>query len=190
MNIPKSHKPRVFIASPLFNPAQIAIIRDIETLLAENDFSFYSARLHSGSDKLTPEQKRDLRAWDPIFESNVQGLDDCDVMIAVLEYAFPDGQQLVLQDRRGLDAGADSIDTVLELPDAGTVWEMGYHQAQGKLVLGFHSNKGEAPELDAHARRGRHDPRHGRPRDLPEHRERRYDRPRAADPPRMERPTR
>lgn len=139
--------PKVFIASPLFNEPQIEIIKQIEQLLTDNEFPFYSARLHSGSDKLTAEQKRSLVNWDPVFESNVQGLDECTVMIAVLEYALPHREYPAHIAMGLLDSpqeepfGSGTSFTPIELPDAGTVWEMGYHKAQNKIVIGFHQDK-------------------------------------------------
>lgn len=139
------NKPTIFIASPLFNPEQIEIIKTIETLLEVNGFDFYSARLHSGSADMTLEQRKDIRAWDPVFKSNEEGLNSCQTMIAVLEYALPEGQRLSLvEDVPGYDTGIGEREgflkehVSLELPDAGTVWECGYHRAQGKLVFGFH----------------------------------------------------
>lgn len=140
-------KPKIFIASPLFNPNQIAIIERIENLLTEKGYDFYSARLHSGSDKMTPEQRKDITAWDPVFDSNERGLDECDVMIAVLEYAMPPREypahiQMAIIDNPDLEpCGPGTVFTPIELPDAGTVWECGYHRAQGKLVLGFHTDQ-------------------------------------------------
>lgn len=149
-------RPRVFIASPLFNPAQHAIIESIERLLTAAHYEFYSARRDSGSDKLSPIQRKDINAWNPVFESNEQGLDVCRVCIAVLEYALPTeqhrlgllvppiGELYTHKDpniyRQGLDETPYRF-TPLELPDAGTVWETGYLRAQGKLVIGYHSKK-------------------------------------------------
>jgi len=140
--------PKIFIASPLFNPPQIELISEIEGLLQMYGFDFYSARLHSGSDKMSPEQRKDIRAWDPVFKSNIDGLNECQVMIAVLEYRMPETTGIALLDF-DIDSYADDnpwnlgIEEIkrIELPDAGTVWEAGYFRAQGKLVLGFHSDR-------------------------------------------------
>lgn len=143
-----STKPKIFIASPLFNGPQIETIIQIERLLSDYGYDFYSARLHSGSGKMTSEQRKDINAWDPVFDANEQGLNECRVMIAVLEYALPEGDKTELF-QRGAHVGMDfdgepeyaSKRTRIELPDAGTVWEAGYFRAQGKLVLGFHTNQ-------------------------------------------------
>jgi len=135
-------KPKVFIASPLFNEPQIEIIAKIEDLLTKYGYKYYSARKHSGSDKMTPEQRKDIHAWDPVFNSNEQGLNECRVMIAVLEYALPDCTYFgSLYSPCVEPFGPGTQFTPIELPDAGTVWECGYHRAQGKLVLGFHQDK-------------------------------------------------
>jgi len=130
-------KPKIFIAAPLFNANQIDIIVGIESILDFYGFGFYSARLHSGSDKLTPEDRKDIRKWDPVFDSNEQGLNECSVCVAVLEYAMSEDECLgiVSSTEGGLDYKP------VELPDAGTVWETGYMRAQGKLVIGFHTTK-------------------------------------------------
>lgn len=129
----EDNKPKIFIASPLFNTAQHEILDQIESILEQHDYTYYSARKHSGSDLLTPEQRKDINAWNPVFDSNRQGLDECRVCIAVLEYAYPEGTTLCVV--------KNSVAMQVELPDAGTVWETGYLHAQGKLVLGFHTTK-------------------------------------------------
>ncbi len=138
-------QPRIFIASPLFNKPQIELIEQIEEILIDTGYGgFYSARLHSGSDKLSSEQKKDIKAWDPVFESNIQGLDSCRVMIAVLDYRLPGSLALAqgeLVRTFGTDGREDNAQLVnakpIVIPDAGTVWEMGYHRAQGKIVIGL-----------------------------------------------------
>ena len=159
-------KPKIFIASPLFNSAQHAVLDHIESCLTGLGYEFYSARHHSGSDKLSPDQKKVLANWNPVFDSNVQGLDDCHVCIANIGYQYPAGTELVL--KRKADAAVlaalvpgkgetvtithepDDAGSVneewsevahlmpLSLPDSGTVWEMGYMRAQGKLIIGYH----------------------------------------------------
>lgn len=141
---------RIFIASPLFNPPQIEIIRRIEAEISAAGYDYYSARKHSGSDKLSPEERKTFAGWQPIFDSNEDGLDQCCACIAVLEYAMPEGHglfahspcDLAEQDAQlGKPVVPFGKHTRIELPDAGTVWECGYLRAQGKLVFGFHTDK-------------------------------------------------
>ena len=132
-------KPRVFIASPLFNRPQHELLDNVEAILSNNGFDYYSARKHSGSDKIPKDRLKDMSAWDPVFKSNEDGLNECQVMICVLEYAMPKGVSLVIHGHSFV--GVEMLFKKIELPDAGTVWEAGYHRAQGKLVIGFHSQK-------------------------------------------------
>jgi len=148
-------KPRVFIASPLFNPPQIEIIHRIETLLENNGFPFYSARLHSGSAGMTAEQRNDPEAWVPVFRSNVEGLEECHMMIAVIEYALPRVSQNaaipIAGEQQGMGIGIPylvgnggftlrNVKTLIEVPDAGTVWEMGWFHRAGKPTVAFHTS--------------------------------------------------
>lgn len=156
-------KPKVFLASPLFNKEQHLLLDKVEGLLAKYGFDFYSARHHSGSASMTAEDRKDMAKWDPIFEANVTGLNECQVCLANIGYQQPEGTRLAIlrkllphehyftpDPRVFLQCGstipADSqlhgngphLATFAELPDAGTVWEMGYMHAQNRLVIGFH----------------------------------------------------
>lgn len=152
--------PKVFIASPLFNPAQISIISTIESLCEERGLPYYSARRHSGSHLLSPEQRKVRSNWDSVFQSNEQGLIDSDLMIAVLSYELPTDTQLGLlrehlggEVHRGMSlispkapvAGVNNTPSPdeyafqsIELADNGTVFEVGYFRALGKPVVAFH----------------------------------------------------
>lgn len=129
---------KVFIASPLFNEPQIAIIREIEEALNRAQIPFYSARLHSKSDQIPPEERKNPRAWDAVFDSNVQGLNTSTHMIAVLEYAYPPETSLNVISSI---SGAEVVRTPISLPDAGTVWEMGYFHALRRPVYGYHRDQ-------------------------------------------------
>ena len=130
---------KVYIAAPLFNPAQIEIIESIEELCYDASLDFYSPRLHSGSSLLSPEDRRHFEKWTPVFESNEQALHQCDCMIAVLEYAQTPGFRLGLE---VVTNSGDPMDFIpLEIPDTGVVWEMGVMNALNKPVFGYHSTK-------------------------------------------------
>ncbi len=144
----------VYIAGPFFNPVQIETISKIETLLANLGIPYYSPRLHSGSADMTPEQRRDPQAWVPVFNSNIQYLTQVQVVIAVVSYEIPDGSAFGSLRPIGLQESWSSPDpsvfqcmgkrqhpehpddqelsrwpykfTSLELPDTGTVYEMGF----------------------------------------------------------------
>jgi len=150
-------KPRVYVASPFFNGAQIAIVEEIQQVLEKNEFPYYSPRIHSGSLDFTPEQRKDPKAWEPVFKSNVDELHRCDLMIAVVEYAMPCSATNPLfpeyKAREFLTVGVEGNIMLgtgkvkksyqikeprleLEVPDSGVVWEMGYWKANSDSKAG------------------------------------------------------
>jgi nucleoside 2-deoxyribosyltransferase len=148
----------VYIAGPFFNLAQVLIIARIEAWLSQAGHSFYSPRLHSGSAALSQEEKRDPKAWDPVFASNVYHLYNCGLLLAVVEWAMPEYQALHLcqlsQQRDAELPRSWEIRNKVELPDSGTVWEMGFVRGWNAAaqfyteghepripIIGFHSSK-------------------------------------------------
>lgn len=140
--------PKVFIASPLFNPQQMLVIDGIEQLLHSRQLEYYSARHDSESHVPKGDDKKKPEAWNGVFRNNEEGLRDCDIMIAVLSYALaPDcmmgtGEMINFSHQKNLPTQVvmNSFKP-LELPDSGTVWEMGYFRALDKIVIGFHPEK-------------------------------------------------
>lgn len=128
-------KPKVYVAGPFFNQPQIDMICRIQGILTRLGYSYYSPRTDSGSADLTPEQKKDPKAWDPIFDSNLRELHSCKLMIACLSYPLPlhDGLFSVHLGEGGLvEVGAR-----VEIPDAGTVFELGYRKALSRSQMGL-----------------------------------------------------
>lgn len=150
-----STPPRVYIAAPFFNPVQVTIVQQIEDLLQLHKYDYYSPRLHSGSAGLTSAERKNYDAWTPIINSNVSELYKCDIVLAVLAYAQPDGWSLCVgqfQETEYAKHGAvpfktyikteiKEVSKVLELPDNGVVWECGAAHILGKPIVGFHPTK-------------------------------------------------
>jgi nucleoside 2-deoxyribosyltransferase len=126
-----NRKPKVFIAAPFFNSGQVAVVERIEQLCEKNGLPFYSARLHAGT--VPPEKKKDPTAWKPVFANDVQGIHDSDFLVAVLDYKFPNEDGGLYVHEPGFVDDAFPI----EIPDTGTVWEMGYAFSIGRPVVGF-----------------------------------------------------
>lgn len=134
---------QVYIAGPLFNPAQITILEHIELMCEIASTPHFSPRLHSEPYLPPPEDRAKPEAWDRMFGMNVNAIEKCGVILAVLNYAMPDYMQV------GVGTHVHEFDhqTVmanfkpLYLPDSGTVWEMGYARGTGRIVVGFHPDK-------------------------------------------------
>lgn len=121
---------RIYIASPFFNEVQLEIVKKIEEACLRHGHVIYSPRIHSGSHKLTPEEKKSFSAWKPVYESNVAALYWCTLAISVVTYELEEGKKLCVVQRR-------EILREVHVPDAGTCWEIGFLTALGKPVYGF-----------------------------------------------------
>jgi nucleoside 2-deoxyribosyltransferase len=100
---------KIYLSGPLFSQAEIDWGKRISTLLQE--------RL-KGIEILWPHE---MAGGSPeeIFKANLQALEECDLMVAIL-----DGSQV----------------------DDGTAWEIGYFFSQGKSVLGIRTDFRRAGE--------------------------------------------
>jgi len=138
-------RPKVYIAAPFFNPWQLEIVSQIEGALDDKGYRYYSPRIHSGSASLTPEERRNPLSWRPVFESNISGLRECVLVLAVLCYPLPGNKTLrqvehVLVEDGRKPAGVE-LGPPLEMPDDGVIYEMGCSKILGTPVIGFHPCK-------------------------------------------------
>lgn len=115
---PSMNRIRIYLSGPIFSQAEIEWAGRVKGLI-ENRFSprvmvIWPHEIASGA----PER---------IFRYNLRALDQCPIVVAIL-----DGPQV----------------------DDGTAWEVGYHYARGGKVLGIRTdfrNAGEAPQSRANA---------------------------------------
>lgn len=104
-------KTRIYLSGPLFSQAEIAWGRHIKASLEE---ALQDVEI------IWPHE---LAAGSPgeIFRANLRALDDCDLMIAIL-----DGPQV----------------------DDGTAWEVGYFYARDRKILGIRTDFRKAGESE------------------------------------------
>lgn len=106
-------KEKVYLSGPLFNLAEIEWGRRIKDGILKE--------LGDRTEVLWPHE---IASGSPgeIFRSNLKALDECKIIVAIL-----DGPQV----------------------DDGTAWEVGYHYARGGKIVGIRTDfrkAGEAPE--------------------------------------------
>lgn len=99
---------KVYIAAPFFNREQLTRVSNIETILAREGIAFFSPRSLGVLKDLSPAERDEASSI--IFNKNVEMLDWCDIVIAVID------------DK-----------------DTGTIWEMGYGKGKGKKIIAFTS---------------------------------------------------
>lgn len=103
-------KEKVYLSGPLFSWAEIEFGRWIKACIIEN--------LGERIEVIWPHE---ITAGTPleIFQSNVKALDECKIMVAIL-----DGPQV----------------------EDGTAWEVGYHYARGGRIVGIRTDFRKAGE--------------------------------------------
>lgn len=144
----------LYIAAPFFNAPQISIVERIERMCDAAGLTYYSPRLHSGSADLTSEQRKDFNAWKPVLDSNIKAIVESRLLLAVWEYAMPDGIALVpakyiryydftddIVPPKGYVFDVNNTAKPIELPDNGVVFECGYAHATFTPIVAFHSTK-------------------------------------------------
>lgn len=126
---------KIYLAAPLFNPPQISLLKEIETALVGMGYEIFSPRLETEKLKVPADVRKDPKAWRPVFNVNVEGLEQCDIMVAVLDYPLPEHTKLCVTT---WEPGADHPQLFpVQLPDAGTVWEMGYFFSSYRPIIGY-----------------------------------------------------
>lgn len=104
---------KIYLSGPLFSAGEIAWGERLSALLRENLTDMEIIWPH----EIVPERAKP----EGIFRANLRALDECDLMVALL-----DGAQV----------------------DDGTAWEMGYFFSQGKKILGIRTDFRRAGESD------------------------------------------
>jgi len=74
---------KIYIAAPFFNEEQLNTVKLIEIMLEENDIEYFSPRSEGVLIEMTPEEKE--RKMIEIFDSNIDNLEECDAMIAIID---------------------------------------------------------------------------------------------------------
>lgn len=110
-----------YIAGPFFNPAQVAVIESIEQAFVAADVAAFSPRLCDENKKGPPTPEGAA----VIFDRNVKGLLKCSHLLAVLDWKLQEGYQIRVGRQR--DESWQPLVEVgpLNIPDSGTVFEMG-----------------------------------------------------------------
>ncbi|HOV52479.1 MAG TPA: nucleoside 2-deoxyribosyltransferase [Methanothrix sp.] len=101
---------KIYLSGPLFSQGEIAWAKNVLALLKRRlDCEIiWPHEIASGS-------------MEQIFRANLNALDECDIMVAIL-----DGSQV----------------------DDGTAWEVGYFFSQGKKILGIRTDLRRAGEFE------------------------------------------
>jgi nucleoside 2-deoxyribosyltransferase len=131
---------KFYLAAPFFNPAQARMVERIESLFAQKGVDLFSPR------QTDHNRKKELNDQDAIeiFSNNVAGVKTCSHMLAVLDWAnLPEIEIWTLKHTLISTCVApphvqtEKLGQPLNLPDTGTVWEMGAAFVLEKPIIGF-----------------------------------------------------
>lgn len=104
-----SKKKLIYLAGPLFTHAEVEYNCKLRDMLLRKGFSVFLPQ-EDAEDALEEREKQNQEC---IFKKCVEGLDNSDLIIAIL----------------------DGVDV-----DSGTAWEIGYAYAKGKPVIGLRTD--------------------------------------------------
>lgn len=85
----------IYIAAPFFNPEQLALVQEVELAITNAGMEYFSPRSIGVLQDMQPQER--LANMKRIFEANVENINACDCLLAILDYR-----------------------------DTGTTWELGY----------------------------------------------------------------
>lgn len=133
---------KIYLAAPFFNSVQVELCRRIESEFKGAGIKLVSPRLQhgNGSGGPTPKITTAEQAHE-VYVRNVNDLLECTAVLAVVDWLLPEKQQVrVMEEVAGeLIKGFETYSLIsrsgpLNLPDSGTVWEMGYAAADNKRI--------------------------------------------------------
>lgn len=99
---------KIYLAAPLFSKAECDFNSNLRNELTDAGYKVFLPQEDSNNIKEKKEDRQNI-----IFSKNLTGIDNSDIMIAVLD-------------------GSDV--------DSGTAWEIGFAFAKGKSVLGLRTD--------------------------------------------------
>jgi nucleoside 2-deoxyribosyltransferase len=119
---------RWYLAGPFFNERQLLQMANLEMIAQDHDEAFFSPRWQHPAG--IPQPVTTAERATELFRTNVAELVRCTHVLATLDYLLPEGHALSL-----LRAGQAA--KPVSLPDAGTIWELGFATALGRPVVLF-----------------------------------------------------
>ena len=131
---------KVYLAGPFFNTEQQVHIEMVEKILTRHHVSYFSPRKQGGM--LNPKASSADRR--KIQDLNVRGISEASCVLAVCDWMNPNGCQIRLVDS-ALEFGESTIakfrSPPLNIPDTGTVWEIGFAYGIRVPVVGILMNR-------------------------------------------------
>lgn len=125
-----------YIAAPFFNEPQLAFVREVESAFETCKRTAFSPRLQHGPKPTPIKDKQHARL---LFSENYRAIEACHVMVAWVDWMLPEGHELrIVEEAPSPHLPKECFQprsNPLNLPDTGTVWEMGAAFGLGKPIV-------------------------------------------------------
>lgn len=142
-------KPTFYLAAPFFNAAQISLVEQIEQAFAASGVDLISPRLQVSNKGVLTSDKAEI-----IFQRNMEDLSCCRYVLAVVDWKMPPEESVSAfrrtKGRTTTGEASFSVEPVglpLNLPDSGTVFEMGAARAMCKDII-IYTDRSEREKLN------------------------------------------
>lgn len=116
-------KLKIYLAGPAFNPKQRQLTRELELFLENENYMVFSPFRDGIVIKPDDNEKIKRKA----FLWNCEKIKEADVILAILDYV---GAELFV-------TSSNKKKIKVNIPDIGTVWELGFAYSNNKLIVGY-----------------------------------------------------
>ena len=122
----------IYLGGPFFNPKQVEVAKKMIELCKKYEVDYF-APLEQDSAVIKDEKQAK-----EVFDNNINNIDQCTILLAQLEWLMPEGQELrVIEDHGEVVQNILLKSPPLNLPDTGTVFEMGAAYLTGTNIIGY-----------------------------------------------------
>lgn len=122
----------IYLAGPFFNDVQLSWAQHLAKTLRERGYKIYAPVdfIYQEGSEYSPRY---------IFNRNLLWMSDSDLILAQLDYPFPDNQELSICTKVNPSEfnGLSYKYKVIHLPDSGTIWEIGWAYCRGTQIIGY-----------------------------------------------------
>lgn len=123
----------IYLAGPFFNERQLDTIAQMESILRDAGHEVISPREQHEAG--TPTKVEMLSHAQRIMELNKRWIHDSDTVVAWLDWVTSsEGEEVRLVGPSLFDT-RDFLSPPLNIPDAGTCWELGYASSLSKYII-------------------------------------------------------
>lgn len=131
---------KIYLAGPFFNPIQEEHAKRLARTLEMRGYEIFAPVQQ-------PWKEGSIISPEYIFKRNLLWMQECNFALCQLDYPMLSYQTLCICEENQEEPEEENWHKVIQLPDAGTVWEMGYLYALHKCIIGYCAEKTDSINL-------------------------------------------